>query len=123
MRVRSQTRRSWTQPSRTQPSPRTRRSDHVFARGPAERIPDDRGSNERNPDDRNPDDRGSDERVPHERISDELRELGVGGVIVTTTQAQARDPNAPDPDETLSTRLRDLALVDLGALTAGLGAA
>jgi hypothetical protein len=42
-------------------------------------------------------------------------------VIVTTTQAPPRDPNASgDSDETLSTRLRDLALVDLGALTTGL---
>jgi hypothetical protein len=44
-------------------------------------------------------------------------------VIVTTTQT--RDPGAPSagPDEALSTRLRDLALVDLDALTAGLAGA
>ena len=42
-------------------------------------------------------------------------------MIVTS---QTRDASAPpDPDETLSTRLRDLALVDLGALTAGLAPA
>ena len=41
-------------------------------------------------------------------------------MIVQTTQL--RDPGAPelDPDEALSTRLRDLALVELDALTAGL---
>jgi transglutaminase-like putative cysteine protease len=40
-------------------------------------------------------------------------------VIVQTTQL--RDPAMPgDPDEALSTRLRDLALVEIDALTAGL---
>jgi transglutaminase-like putative cysteine protease len=40
-------------------------------------------------------------------------------VIVQTTQL--RDPAATgDPDEALSTRLRDLALVEIDALTAGL---
>ncbi len=44
-------------------------------------------------------------------------------MIVATTQVQPRDPDAPDPDEVLSTRLRDLALVELDALTAGLSSA
>ena len=40
-------------------------------------------------------------------------------------QTQLRDASAPsaDPDEALSTRLRDLSLVELDALTAGLSGA
>jgi hypothetical protein len=41
-------------------------------------------------------------------------------VIITTTQMNGRADGSPDPDEGLSTRLRDLALVDLDALAAGL---
>jgi hypothetical protein len=40
-------------------------------------------------------------------------------VIVTTTQLANGSANAPDPDEALSLRLRDLALVDLDALSVG----
>jgi hypothetical protein len=40
-------------------------------------------------------------------------------VIVTTTTFPGTTTTAPDPDEALSTRLRDLALVDLDALTVG----
>ncbi len=39
--------------------------------------------------------------------------------MIVTTQIGARD-GAPDPDEALSVRLRDLALVDLDALCVGL---
>src|SRR5512134_1019517 len=41
-------------------------------------------------------------------------------MIIQTTQLNARPDGGPDPDEVLSTRLRDLALVNLDALTAGL---
>jgi hypothetical protein len=41
-------------------------------------------------------------------------------VIVQTTHTAAREGGAPDPDEALATRLRDLSLVDLDALSAGL---
>ena len=44
-------------------------------------------------------------------------------MIITTTHMNARADGAPDPDEALSTRLRDLALVNLDALTAGLDGA
>ena len=40
--------------------------------------------------------------------------------MIVTTHINAREDGAPDPDEPLCTRLRDLALVDLDALTAGL---
>jgi hypothetical protein len=40
-------------------------------------------------------------------------------VIVTTTTLPGTTTTTPDPDEALSTRLRDLALVDLDALTVG----
>lgn len=40
-------------------------------------------------------------------------------MIVTTTMVPGTTTTAPDPDEALSTRLRDLALVDLDALTVG----
>ena len=40
-------------------------------------------------------------------------------MIVSTTTMPATTTTAPDPDEALSTRLRDLALVDLDALTVG----
>lgn len=40
-------------------------------------------------------------------------------MIVTTSQLGASQAASPDRDEALSTRLRDLALVDLDALTAG----
>ncbi len=40
-------------------------------------------------------------------------------MIVTTAGFAAPESGAPDPDEVLSTRLRDLALVDLDALTVG----
>ncbi len=40
-------------------------------------------------------------------------------MIVTTTMLPGTTSSAPDPDEALSTRLRDLALVDLDALTVG----
>lgn len=40
-------------------------------------------------------------------------------MIVTTTSFPVTTTSAPDPDEALSTRLRDLALVDLDALTVG----
>jgi len=44
-------------------------------------------------------------------------------VIVTTTHAASNGATtAPDPDEALSLRLRDLALVDLDALTVGASA-
>jgi len=39
--------------------------------------------------------------------------------VIVTTQLGARE-GAPDPDEALSVRLRDLALVDLDALCIGL---
>jgi hypothetical protein len=39
--------------------------------------------------------------------------------VIVTSQIGGRE-GAPDPDEALSTRLRDLALVDLDALTVGL---
>ena len=41
-------------------------------------------------------------------------------MIVSTSQAHAPPPSGGDPDEALSTRLRDLALVELDALAAGL---
>jgi len=41
-------------------------------------------------------------------------------VIVATSQVQAPPTSGGDPDEALSTRLRDLALVELDALAAGL---
>jgi hypothetical protein len=41
-------------------------------------------------------------------------------VIVSTSQVHAPAPGSSDPDEALSTRLRDLALVELDALAAGL---
>jgi hypothetical protein len=41
-------------------------------------------------------------------------------VIISTTQTSGRDGASLDADEALSTRLRDLALVNLDALTAGL---
>jgi hypothetical protein len=44
-------------------------------------------------------------------------------VIISTTSITGRDGAAPDADEALSTRLRDLALVNLDALTAGLDGA
>jgi hypothetical protein len=44
-------------------------------------------------------------------------------VIVSTMQASASTEAAISPDEALSTRLRDLALVELDALTAGLDGA
>lgn len=40
-------------------------------------------------------------------------------MIVTTTGVAGTSTTSPDPDEALSTRLRDLALVDLDALTVG----
>lgn len=40
--------------------------------------------------------------------------------MIISTQIGTRDGGTPDPDEALSTRLRDLALVDLDALTVGL---
>lgn len=40
-------------------------------------------------------------------------------MIVTTTVMPGTTTGTPDPDEALSTRLRDLALVDLDALTVG----
>ena len=40
--------------------------------------------------------------------------------MIIETRHGSRDGAAPDPDELLSTRLRDLALVDLDALTVGL---
>jgi hypothetical protein len=40
--------------------------------------------------------------------------------VIIETRHGAREGGAPDPDEALSTRLRDLALVDLDALTVGL---
>ena len=44
--------------------------------------------------------------------------------MIISTQMNARDGGAaPDPDEALLTRLRDLALVDLDALIAGLDGA
>lgn len=42
-------------------------------------------------------------------------------MILTTSVGPATTGLAADPDETLSTRLRDLALVDLDALVAGAG--
>jgi hypothetical protein len=44
-------------------------------------------------------------------------------VIVSTSQVQAPATHGGDPDEALSTRLRDLALVELDALAAGLDGA
>lgn len=43
--------------------------------------------------------------------------------MIIETRHGSRDGAAPDPDEQLSTRLRDLALVDLDALTVGLDGA
>ena len=43
--------------------------------------------------------------------------------MIVTTHINAREAGAPDPDEPLCTRLRDLALVDLDALTVGLDGA
>jgi hypothetical protein len=43
--------------------------------------------------------------------------------VIITTHINAREDGAPDPDEPLCTRLRDLALVDLDALTVGLDGA
>lgn len=43
--------------------------------------------------------------------------------MIISTQINARETGGADPDEALSTRLRDLALVDLDALTAGLDGA
>lgn len=43
--------------------------------------------------------------------------------MIVTTQIGERADGSPDPDEALSTRLRDLALVDLDALTVGLDGA
>ena len=40
--------------------------------------------------------------------------------MIIQTHTGAREGGAPDPDEALSTRLRDLALVDLDALIIGL---
>ncbi len=40
--------------------------------------------------------------------------------MIISTQIGNRETGTPDPDEVLSTRLRDLALVDLDALTVGL---
>lgn len=44
-------------------------------------------------------------------------------MIITTTHLNGRPDGGPDPDEALSTRLRDLSLVNLDALTAGLDGA
>lgn len=41
-------------------------------------------------------------------------------MIITTSHMNGRADGSPDPDEALSTRLRDLSLVDLDALAAGL---
>jgi hypothetical protein len=43
--------------------------------------------------------------------------------VIIQTYTGTRDGGAPDADEALSTRLRDLALVDLDALIAGLDGA
>lgn len=43
--------------------------------------------------------------------------------MLTTTIGPGSPPGAPDPDEGLCTRLRDLSLVDLDALVAGSPAA
>jgi hypothetical protein len=43
--------------------------------------------------------------------------------VIISTHMNAREVGAADPDEALSTRLRDLALVDLDALTVGLDGA
>jgi len=43
--------------------------------------------------------------------------------VIIETRHGAREGGAPDPDEALCTRLRDLALVDLDALTVGLDGA
>lgn len=43
--------------------------------------------------------------------------------MIITTHLNAREQGAPDLDELLCTRLRDLALVDLDALTVGLESA
>jgi hypothetical protein len=43
--------------------------------------------------------------------------------VIIETRHGARDGGAPDPDEALCTRLRDLALVELDALTVGLDGA
>ncbi len=40
-------------------------------------------------------------------------------IVTTTGMSGTTAAGAPDPDEALSTRLRDLALVDLDALTVG----
>jgi hypothetical protein len=40
--------------------------------------------------------------------------------VIIEAHTGAREGSGPDPDEGLSTRLRDLALVDLDALTVGL---
>lgn len=40
--------------------------------------------------------------------------------MIISMQINAREAATPDPDESLCTRLRDLALVDLDALTVGL---
>jgi hypothetical protein len=44
-------------------------------------------------------------------------------IVATTTHVTGRDGTASDADEALSTRLRDLGLVNLDALTAGLDGA
>lgn len=44
-------------------------------------------------------------------------------MIISTTQIGPSDGGPPDADEALSTRLRDLALVSLDALTVGLDGA
>jgi len=43
--------------------------------------------------------------------------------VIIQTHTGSRDAAAPDPDEALSARLRDLALVDLDALIVGLDGA
>ena len=43
--------------------------------------------------------------------------------MIIQTHTGSRDGTAPDPDEALSTRLRDLALVDVDALIVGLDGA
>ena len=43
--------------------------------------------------------------------------------MIIETRHGSREGGAPDPDEALCTRLRDLALVDLDALTVGLDGA
>ena len=44
-------------------------------------------------------------------------------IVTTHINARPGEDGAPDPDEPLCTRLRDLALVDLDALTVGLDGA